>query len=191
MKMHGSHVDIPDDMNYLSAGIGRLAIERAGSSRELTRLGSSDARTIAGASARRFAKTVQAETAAEAISAARPAWLDGSPIPRLVISARYEGLDAFGAAQIMAGLDLAARRAGALQRQIAQGKVPEHWPDPLRTTQGGLRLLEVNLGSYEVLMTFWGGLVAVAGSAPVSVASFIALAWAERCMLGSAGADAQ
>ena len=110
-------------------------------------------------------------------SVARPVWTDGRAIPRLVVTARYEGRDAFGSSRLLADLDLAARRAGALHRQVIRGDLKDRWPDPIRTYQGGLRLLDARVGSFDVLMTFWGSLVMLASSSPVAVAGMMALAW--------------
>jgi hypothetical protein len=46
----------------------------------------------------------------------------------------------------------------------------------MRTYQGGLHLLDTRLGSFDVLMTFWGSLVTLATSSPVAVAGLMALA---------------
>jgi hypothetical protein len=78
---------------------------------------------------------------------------------------------------LLADLDLATRRAAALHRRLLRGGDLERWPEPLRTYQGGLRLLDVRLGSFDLLATVWGTLVSVAGSSPIAVASLIALAW--------------
>lgn len=86
-------------------------------------------------------------------------------------------MDAFGASRLLADLDLAARRAGALHRKILRGDGAGKWPTPLRTTQGGLRLLDARVGSFDVLLTLWGSLVTIAGSSPVTVAGLMALAW--------------
>ncbi|MCI2958391.1 hypothetical protein MN032_11870 [Agromyces atrinae] len=47
----------------------------------------------------------------------------------------------------------------------------------MRTYQGGLRLLDARIGSFDVVTTVWGSLVSIASSSPVVVASLIALAW--------------
>lgn len=110
-------------------------------------------------------------------SSLRPTWLNGQAIPRLLVLARYEGSDAFGSSRLLADLDLSARRAGALFRTLLRDGEAKRWPAPLRTYEGGLRLLEVRLGSFEVVMTFWGSLAMLASSSPVAVAGMMSLAW--------------
>lgn len=110
-------------------------------------------------------------------SPARPAWLQNRAIPRLIVTLRYDGQDAFGAARALQRLDLAARRAGAMQRRLMVSEVDKSWPQPLRTYQGGLHVLDARVGSVDILMTVRGALVTIAGSAPISVASLMALAW--------------
>lgn len=110
-------------------------------------------------------------------SVAHPAWASSRAIPRLVVTARYEGLDAFGSSRLLADLDLAARRAGSLHRQLVRGDRRDTWPAPMRTSQGGLRLLDARVGSFEILMTFWGSLAMLASSSPVAVAGLVALGW--------------
>lgn len=132
---------------------------------------------LSGAAASRFASLSRQEAASGEIAVMHPAWLGGQAIPRLIVTAHYAGMDAFGTSRLLADLDLTARRAGALQRQLLRGERVEKWPRPLRTTQGGLRLLEARVGSFDVLLTLWGSLVTIAGSSPVTVASLMALAW--------------
>lgn len=50
-------------------------------------------------------------------SIAHPGWLGGQAIPRLIVVARYEGQDAFGSSRLLADLDIATRRAGALMNR--------------------------------------------------------------------------
>lgn len=132
---------------------------------------------LTGAAVNRLINLSAQEMASGEITAAHPSWLDGQAIPRLIVTARYAGMDAFGASRLLADLDLAARRAGALQRQLLRGDRVDHWPAPLRTTQGGLRLLDARVGSFDVVLTLWGSLVMIAGSSPVTVASLMTLAW--------------
>ncbi|WP_404435493.1 hypothetical protein LG322_10070 [Microbacterium aerolatum] len=94
-----------------------------------------------------------------------------------MVIARYEGSDAFGSSRLLAELDLAARRAGALHRTLQRDGEANGWPAPLRTHEGGLHLLDARLGSFEVLMTFWGSLAMLASSSPVAVAGMMSLAW--------------
>lgn len=125
----------------------------------------------------RLSSLARAELTRDELSVAHPVWLGGQAIPRLIVTAKYRGLDAFGSSRLLADLDLAARRAGALQQQLLRAGEVEKWPAPLRTHQGGLRLLDARVGSFDVLMTVWGSLVTIAGSSPVAVAGLIALAW--------------
>ncbi len=118
-----------------------------------------------------------AQTEAErGFSVVHPPWLGGQAIPRLIVTAKYDGLDAFGASRLMADLDIAARRAGSLYRRIVRDGGADGWPSPMRRSQGGLHLLDARLGSFDVLMTFWGSLVMLATSSPVAVAGLMALA---------------
>ncbi|MDL9979039.1 hypothetical protein [Microbacterium candidum] len=134
--------------------------------------------TLSGAASRRLADIARAELPEADSAFVRPDWLNQQAIPRLLVSARYDGRDAFGASRMLARLDLAARRAGAMYRQIMNGDgKKKEWPEPLRTYQGGLHLLDVRLGSVEVLSTVWGALVSVATSSPIAVAGLMSLAW--------------
>ncbi|WP_295786346.1 hypothetical protein [uncultured Microbacterium sp.] len=130
-----------------------------------------------GAAVNRFASLSRQEMADGHIAVVHPPWLGGRAIPRLIVTARYAKMDAFGASRLLADLDLAARRAGAMQRQLLRGDGVKKWPSPLRTTQGGLRLLDARVGSFDILLTLWGSLVTIAGSSPVTVAGLMALAW--------------
>ena len=132
---------------------------------------------LSATASRRLAGLFRLELSGQQLSTVHPTWLDGLAVPRLLVSTRYAGLDAFGASRSIARLDLAARRAGALSRQLLKGEKVAGWPHPMRTHRGGLHLLDANVGSFNALMTVWGALVAIAGSSPVSVASLIALAW--------------
>jgi hypothetical protein len=86
-------------------------------------------------------------------------------------------MDAFGSSRLLADLDLAVRRAGSLYRQLPSANKLDQWPRAIRTHHGGLRLLDARVGSFDLLMTFWGSLVSLATSSPVAVAGMIALAW--------------
>jgi hypothetical protein len=176
----GKDLVVPESVSYLVEPPSRsdsqaTEIFRRASELDLSRAIRSQ--EISQTVSRRFTSLVEAELASAAIRTITPEWLGGGSIPRLVVSFRYDGLDSFGIADMTARLDLAARRAGALQRRLASGEQVDDWPRALRTTQGGLYLLDVRRGSYEVIQTIWGDLVTIAGSTPVSVASFIALAW--------------
>lgn len=132
--------------------------------------------SVTGATAVRLTGLAQIELAQDA-SYVNPKWLEGQSVPRLLISAKYEGSDAFGSSRLMADLDLSARRAGALFRKLANDGQAKGWPTPMRTYEGGLRTLDIRPGSLEVVMTFWGSLVMLASSSPVAVAGMMSLAW--------------
>jgi hypothetical protein len=132
---------------------------------------------FSGAAVNRFASLSRQEMSGGDVAVVHPPWLGGQAVPRLIVTARYSGMDAFGASRLLADLDLAARRAGALQQQLLRGDAVSKWSTPLRTTQGGLRLLDARVGSFDVLLTLWGSLVTIAGSSPVTVAGLMALAW--------------
>lgn len=135
------------------------------------------AQTLTPTALRRISSLAVAKPTQDDVSIAYPAWLDGQPIPRLIVTAEYRGLDAFGSSRLLADLDLAVRRAGTMQKEILRSGGATNWPEPLRTHLGGLRLLDARVGSFDVLLTVWGSLVAIAGSSPISVAGLIALAW--------------
>lgn len=132
---------------------------------------------LSGLAAHRLTNLMRAELQQKDLGVAHPAWLQNRAIPRLIITLRYDGQDAFGVARSLQRLDLAARRAGAMQRRLMVSEVDKAWPQPLRTYQGGLHVLDARVGSVDVLMTVWGALVTIAASAPISVASLMALAW--------------
>lgn len=136
-----------------------------------------DQSTLTKVASSRLASLIHAESDSNEGAVAHPGWLQGRGIPPLLISLRYEDLDAFGASRALAELDLAARRAGAMYRQLAAGGASDRWPEPIRTHRAGLRLLDARVGSFNVIATVWGTLVTIAASSPVSVASLIALAW--------------
>lgn len=134
--------------------------------------------TLSGAATRRLADVARSEMREAESYFVRPDWLNGQAVPRLIVSARYDGQDAFGASRMMGRLDLAARRAGAMYRQIMNGDGKKReWPEPLRSYQGGLHVLDVRVGSFEVVTTVWGVLVSVATSSPIAVAGLMSLAW--------------
>jgi hypothetical protein len=138
---------------------------------------------LSGAASRRLTDLARSEIVEAESQFVRPKWLNLQAIPRLIVSARYDGLDAFGASRLMGRLDLAARRAGAMHRHIMNGDKKKEWPEPLRSYQGGLHILDVRVGSFEVVTTVWGALVSIATSSPIAVAGLMALAWD----VGSAG----
>lgn len=165
----------PGELNYLIQQWPAMSRDRP---HEL-RIRTDDVRPIpmlTSAASRRLSGLTRRELAAE-YSVAHPEWLGGLAVPRLIVTAKYEGQDAFGASRLLADLDLAARRAGALHRQLLRDGQVETWPAPLRTRQGGLHLLGARVGSFDALMTVWGSLVMLASSSPVAVAGMIALAW--------------
>ena len=107
-----------------------------------------------------------------------PRWLPaGLPasLPGLIVAQWSRG-DAFGCSQQIAELDLAFRRAGALHVLFREGVAVDGWPRPIRPERGGLQLLDAQNGSLDVLWTFYGTLVSVATSTPVTLASFASLA---------------
>lgn len=125
----------------------------------------------------RLTKLARSELTQRDFQVSRPSWLNDQAIPRLIVTAKYLGNDAYGASRLLADLDLAARRAGAMQKQLLSRGSLDVMPVPLRTHQGGLSLLDTRVGSFEIVTTIWGSLVTIAGSSPVSVASLIALAY--------------
>lgn len=110
-------------------------------------------------------------------SVAHPGWLGGQAIPRLIVLARYAGQDAYGSSRLLADLDIATRRAGALMNRLTWPDKSDRWPRPMRTYQGGLHLLDARVGSFDIAMTVWGSLVTWATSSPIAVAGMLALAW--------------
>jgi len=170
---------VPADLDYLSSRELPARVDLR-VPRVLDRYGPfrSPAPALSGAASGRLADVARTEMAGVESPFVRPGWLNQQPIPRLVISARYDGRDAFGASRMLGRLDLAARRAGAMYHQIMiRGSKKREWPEPIRTFQGGLHLLDARVGSFEVLTTVWGVLVSVATSSPVAVAGLMALAW--------------
>lgn len=168
---------VPAELEYLSTE--RSAVAPLSSPRTLSSW-SEGYRTpahLSAAASGRLAQLVQLEASKEDRRVAHPDWLDGRAVPRLIVRARYSGTDAFGASRMMAQLDLATRRAGSIHRSLVLGEDMKGWPQPLRTYKGGLRLLDAQVGSLDLLMTVWGGLVTVATSAPIAVAGLIALGW--------------
>lgn len=170
---------VPADLDYLSSSELPTGVALR-VPRDLDRYGTfkSSAATLSGAASSRLADVARTEMAGVESPFVRPGWLNQQAIPRLVISARYDGRDAFGASRMLGRLDLAARRAGAMYRQIMiGGGKKKEWPEQIRTYQGGLHLLDTRVGSFEVLTTVWGVLVSVATSSPIAVAGLMALAW--------------
>ena len=103
-------------------------------------------------------------------------WTEGAEINGLIVAHRTNG-HAFGSARQIAELDKAFRRAAALIEKLSSGEPVEEWPRPIHPRRGGLQVLDARHGSLDILWTFYGGLVAVAASTPVSLASFASLAW--------------
>lgn len=167
---------VPGELEYLTA-MGRSATARLEESEAESRSLFDAPRDLSGLAAHRITNLVRAELQQKVLAVAHPAWLQSRAIPRLIVTLRYDGQDAFGVARSLRRLDLAARRAGAMQRRLMVSEVDKTWPQPLRTYQGGLHVLDARVGSVDVLMTVWGALVTIAGSAPISVASLMALAW--------------
>lgn len=132
---------------------------------------------LAEVAAKRLTTLIRTESVLREEKVAYPTWLQGQAIPRLVVSLHCEGRDVFGVSRALAKLDLAVRRAGAMYQHLSRGRSLTRWPEPIRTHRAGLYLLDAGVGSFDALMTVWGVLVTAAASAPVSVASLIALAW--------------
>ena len=95
----------------------------------------------------------------------------------MLISLRYERQDAHGVSRRVRDLDMAFRRAGATLENYFLGEQSTGWAYPTRPERGGLWVLESRRGSYEVVATVYGTLVFWAASTPVSLASFVSLAW--------------
>lgn len=106
-----------------------------------------------------------------------PNWSRQGALPGLIVAQRYVGGDAFGAARQTAELDAAFRRAAGLMDLVDSGERPQAWPRPIRPERGGLWLIDATYGSVDLLWSFYGTLVSVATSTPVSLASFASLAW--------------
>lgn len=106
-----------------------------------------------------------------------PNWSREGALPGLIVAQRYAGGDAYNASRQTAEVDTALRRAAALLGLLEAGERVEAWPRPIRPERGGLWLLDARYGSLDLLWTFYGSLVAVATSTPISLASFASLAW--------------
>jgi hypothetical protein len=126
---------------------------------------------------RRLTQLFNTETEELTSRVVYPSWLDGDEaIPGLVVAFRYSRQDAHGIARGTRELDMAFRRAAALMESVVRGDEAV-LPIPIRPERGGLWLLEANRGSYEAVYTFYGALVAIAASTPVSLAAFASLLW--------------
>ncbi len=130
---------------------------------------------VSAVASRSLLRLIEAESEGRVESMVLP-WLNDQNVPRFVISGYYAGTDSFGASRLLADIDLTARRVGYLSRQLGRN-VGEIEIDAQRTSETGVRILDVRPGSLDVVFTVWGSLVAVAASTPVSVASLFALAW--------------
>jgi hypothetical protein len=108
---------------------------------------------------------------------ARPSWLNGRLVPGVLIALLWNDNDAFGTARLIREMDISFRRGNALLASILAGERPSSWPLPTRPERGGLWLLDIQYGSFEAFYACYGGLVTIAASTPVSLASFGALAW--------------
>jgi hypothetical protein len=107
-----------------------------------------------------------------------PAWSKfGGPIPGLIVAQHDERGAAFGLAGEIDELDRAFRRAAALIELVQAREHIRTWPTPVRPGRGGLLLLDAEYGSLDVLWTFYGTLVTMAQSEPVSLMSLATLAW--------------
>ncbi|MBF4569500.1 hypothetical protein ITJ57_12085 [Plantibacter sp. VKM Ac-2880] len=166
---------VPGELEYLTAKEGAAAHLK--DSRNERRAPLVAPRDLSGVAAHRLTNLMRAELQQAELAIAYPGWLQNRAVPRLIVTLRYDGHDAFGVARALQRLDLAARRAGAMQRRLIDSEVDKAWPQPLRTHQGGLHVLDARVGSVDILMTVWGALVTIAGSAPISVAALMALSW--------------
>ncbi|MDQ1746178.1 MAG: hypothetical protein QOD07_441 [Frankiaceae bacterium] len=105
-------------------------------------------------------------------------WTRDHTLPGVLIAASYERSEVAGFSGLISSLDQAARRAAATMAMPAKAFGPQfRWPTPLRQERGGLVLVDVQPGSWHVLMTVYGELVSLATSAPVSLAHLTVLAW--------------
>ena len=116
-----------------------------------------------------------------------PSWSREGALPGLIVAQRYIGGDAYNASRQTAELDTALRRAAALLGLLEAGDEVNAWPRPIRPERGGLWLLDAQYGSLDLLWTFYGSLVAVATSTPISLASFASLAWSSGRSVRMAG----
>lgn len=132
---------------------------------------------IAPTIARRLRSLARYEARLHRLRSADPPWSREGLIPGLIVAQRWAGGDAFGCARQIAELDTAMRRAAALIELFSSPERVEAWPRPIRPERGGLWLLDAEYGSLDALWTFYGILVSVATSTPVSLASFASLAW--------------
>lgn len=108
----------------------------------------------------------------------QPAWLESEiAVPTLLVSLRYKSQDAHGITQSIREIDLAFRRAAATIEAIRRGGHRGVWAPAIRPERGGLWALDYRRGSFEMLTTFYGGLVTLATSTPVSLAALTSLAW--------------
>jgi hypothetical protein len=127
--------------------------------------------------ARRLRSLARQETRSLRPRITDPTWSPHGPIPGLIVAQRRAGGDAFGCAHQIADLDMAFRRAATLIELLLSGEQVHSWPIPVRPERGGLWLLDSRYGSFDALWSFYGTLVSVATSTPVSLASFASLAW--------------
>lgn len=168
--------NVPGELDYLTSERTNLTTGREPRAIEPWTQRFDSMPSLTPTASNRLRDLARGELQDDKVDVAHPQWLNGQAVPRLIVTAEYTGHDAFGASRLLAELDLAARRAGAMQSYLLRGGV-DKWPAPLRTYQGGLRLLDARVGSFDVVLTVWGSLVTIAGSSPVAVASLIALAW--------------
>ncbi len=106
-----------------------------------------------------------------------PSWSDDRAIPGVLVVLHWDSGDAFGCSRVNAELDTAFRRANALMEKLKAGEEVTTWPMPTRPSRAGLWLMDARYGSLDTLWIVYGALVTAATSAPVSLASFAALAW--------------
>lgn len=102
-------------------------------------------------------------------------WIaDVSPhVPGLAISLHYGQSDVHEVYSRLRALDLAHRRVASLL-MVASGAAAGSW-QPVRPERGGLWLVRSDVGSFECVMTFYGELVNIAASTPVSLTSLASL----------------
>jgi len=135
-----------------------------------------DRRAIRPTVANRLRTLLRQETRVGQQRIVTPNWSRQGALPGLIVAQRYAGGDAHGTARQTAELDAAFRRAAALMNLMDAGERPQAWPMPIRPERGGLWLIDARYGSADLLWSFYGSLVSIATSTPVSLASFASLA---------------
>lgn len=126
---------------------------------------------------RRISQVARREAAVRDTGYIVPRWLNTEEaIPGFLVSLRYEGRDVHGAQVRLHDLDIAFRRAAATLESMSVRRLDNGWSYPMRPERGGLWLLDARQGSFEVVATVYGALVAVATSQPIALAALASLA---------------